>query len=734
MTRMSNSSGLGRFLRTSGLLLSLWVAPLQANDSPPTEASTIDAARSAQIGQQPAAVRAGLFMEQARQEQPRSLAKAQAWAELALAAALGVADARGELDARIMLTNLALLATRPDDAAQQFEDLDRLVQQSDLQQHAAEVLVLRGRWQLVNRHYDEAQASLEQAQSVAQALGDRASEAKALHNQGLLAIRTGQQAQAQPLLEASLALNDADGREREGDANRHYLGFVARDQGRYADALDLHRTVIEHGRARGDTQVIAHSANALGILHAQQGQSAEALDYFQEAAEAHGQLGDRYSEAMAYINVGNTHANSGDWVLSLPALDRGLAIATAENSTDAEILARAERSKALLALERNEEAEADARRAMQLADAGATSMRVHQATQALGLVLVRLGEHADAEEMFMRSVQASKESGRQTEQADALHALAQAQTALGKHAEANGHLEAYVTLIKSLRDDEMTRKLAELRVQLETRQRESELEARQQRINLLEQQAEQQSRIRLLMVAALLSSALLILALVSRHRTRQRAESQLRAQHELIAKANLDLAEAADTDVLTGARNRRYFQRVVLPSLHEAQGQQRSHAVLLIDADHFKRVNDEHGHDVGDAALLAIVAAWRGLLGGSDVLVRWGGEEFLLILFDRPPHAVKQCVVDGLSATRAQAIPVTAGPPLRISVSVGWVCGPWPEADPTHLLALADRALLQAKAMGRDRGYGVHLGLDLGGVTAPERLLHLSSLALDEAR
>lgn len=709
------------------VLATLMLSPLRA------EPPVVDPAVRANIEQHPAAERGTLYLEQAKIEQPRSLELAETWAGLALAQAQAGGDHELELDARLRLALLALLATRPDDAQPHLLASEGLVLDPKLRTREAEVLVLRGRWQIVTRRFDEAAASLARAEALAQQLGDRTSQADALHNQGLLAIRTGRQQEAQPLIEASLALNDADGREREADANRHYLGFIARDQGRYADALEFHRVVLEHGRARHDAQAIAHSANALGILYAQQEQNDEALSYFREAAGAYGTLGDRYSEAMAYINIGNTLEGDRNWREALPPLERGLEIAIGEGSVDAEILARAERAKVLLELDRPDEAEADARRAVELVDAGATSTRQHQATAALGRVLARKGDLAGAERMLERSVSASRESGRKSEQYEVQSELADVEFALGKHAEAFEHLEASTALFKEIRDAETTRKLAELRVQLETRQREAELAAQQQRIELLEQQAEQQSRIRLLMVAALLSSVLMTLALVSRFRTRQRAERELRAQNALIAKANADLAEAVDTDVLTGARNRRYFNRVLVPRLQAAQLDGIPHALALIDADRFKSINDHHGHDVGDVALLAIVRAWNSALGADDVLVRWGGEEFLAVLFDCPPAAVRQSVERGLAATREQEV-LSAGLRIPVSVSVGWACGPWPGADARQLLALADRALLLAKAQGRDRGYGVHPGLDLGGATSPDQLLDLTGLPLDAVR
>lgn len=709
------------------LLATLMLSPLKA------EPPTVDPAVRASIEQHPASERSALYLAQAKAEQPRSLELAEAWAGLALTQAQADGDHAAELDARLMLALLALLATRADAAQPHLLALESLVLDPDLRSRAAEVLVLRGRWQIVNRQFDEAAASLTRAEQLARQVGDRTSEARALHNQGLLAIRTGRQQEAQPLIEASLALNDADGRERDADANRHYLGFIARDQGRYADALEFHRVVLEHGRARQDAQAIAHSANALGILYAQQEQNDEALGYFREAAEAYGTLGDRYSEAMAYINIGNTLEGDELWREALAPLERGLQIAIAEGSVDAEILARAERAKVLLELDRPDEAEADARRAVELVDAGATSTRQHQATAALGRVLARKGKPAEAERVLERSVAASRESGRKSEQYEVLGELAGVEFALGRHAEAFEHLQASTALFKEVRDAETTRKLAELRVQLETRRREAELAAQQQQIALLEQQAEQQSRIRLLMVAALLSSVLMILALISRFRTRQRAEALLRAQNALIAKANADLAEAVDTDALTGTRNRRYFHRAVMPRLEAAQLDGSPHALVLIDADRFKSINDHHGHDVGDVALLAIVRAWAGALGPEDVLVRWGGEEFLAVLFDCAPAAVRQRVERGLAATREQEV-LSAGVRVPVSVSVGWACGPWPDADPRQLLALADRALLHAKAQGRDRGYGAHPGLDLVGATSPDQLLDLGEVRLDEAR
>jgi diguanylate cyclase (GGDEF)-like protein len=159
-----------------------------------------------------------------------------------------------------------------------------------------------------------------------------------------------------------------------------------------------------------------------------------------------------------------------------------------------------------------------------------------------------------------------------------------------------------------------------------------------------------------------------------------------------------DLANQAYTDPLTGALNRQGLREVLMKRLHVAGHVDAEMAVVFMDIDHFKRINDEHGHDTGDEVLKRFAAAIRGEVRASDKLVRWGGEEFLLLCPETDvTHAM--AMVEKLRASlTAQAWPHG----LRVTSSFG-VTSLTPEEDIGAAIKRADGALYRAKANGRNR-------------------------------
>ncbi len=166
----------------------------------------------------------------------------------------------------------------------------------------------------------------------------------------------------------------------------------------------------------------------------------------------------------------------------------------------------------------------------------------------------------------------------------------------------------------------------------------------------------------------------------------------------LEAAAALNRADAvraaqvrADTDALTGLPNRRAWDRAIAGRLAEARAAGRRLTVALVDLDHFKRFNDEHGHQAGDRLLRGAAAAWRSELRGTDVLARYGGEEFALVA---PDCGVEDAV--GLAERLRAAVPGDT----TCSIGVAEWDG---DEDAEALLARADAALYRAKRTGRDR-------------------------------
>lgn len=163
------------------------------------------------------------------------------------------------------------------------------------------------------------------------------------------------------------------------------------------------------------------------------------------------------------------------------------------------------------------------------------------------------------------------------------------------------------------------------------------------------------------------------------------------------------LEQLSKTDSLTGAINRRHFMELLEHELRQARRYERPLAVVMIDLDHFKRVNDEHGHLAGDAVLLAAAGAITRSLRDSDVVGRYGGEEFALILPNTDLAGARE-VAERCRASVASSRAPTGGGTVGVTASMGIASYPAADIDTVDdLLRAADQALYRAKAAGRDR-------------------------------
>jgi diguanylate cyclase (GGDEF)-like protein/PAS domain S-box-containing protein len=163
-----------------------------------------------------------------------------------------------------------------------------------------------------------------------------------------------------------------------------------------------------------------------------------------------------------------------------------------------------------------------------------------------------------------------------------------------------------------------------------------------------------------------------------------------------------ELLRLATTDALTGIANRRCLLEHVEQELARFRRSRQPGALLMLDLDHFKRINDRHGHAAGDAVLKHFAALMQSHLRRIDFVGRLGGEEFVIVLADTPASGARVFAERLCEAVAAQAL-VTGDGELRYTVSIG--VAPFADADAgTHaLLARADAALYRAKQNGRNR-------------------------------
>jgi diguanylate cyclase (GGDEF)-like protein len=166
----------------------------------------------------------------------------------------------------------------------------------------------------------------------------------------------------------------------------------------------------------------------------------------------------------------------------------------------------------------------------------------------------------------------------------------------------------------------------------------------------------------------------------------------------------VELYEAAIRDALTGAYTRRYLGERLHAELSYAARHRTPVAVLMLDLDHFKNVNDRHGHEAGDTVLRVVVEQLRRVLRPEDVLARYGGEE-LCILLRGLDTAQAASLAERLRASVASLRIAAADAVIGVTVSIG-VASTRPDLDRPEawsLIERADRALYVAKRAGRDR-------------------------------
>jgi diguanylate cyclase len=161
------------------------------------------------------------------------------------------------------------------------------------------------------------------------------------------------------------------------------------------------------------------------------------------------------------------------------------------------------------------------------------------------------------------------------------------------------------------------------------------------------------------------------------------------------------LAELAARDDLTGLFNRRHMGELMAQQSAAGQRAGDGFAVALVDLDHFKRINDTHGHAVGDKVLRAFAEQAGAAMRGTDIVGRWGGEEFLVIYPRSTAQEAEQAAARLRERVAAAVVTTPCGQPLRFTVSIGLTEHVPPESIDA-LVERADRAMYRAKSLGRD--------------------------------
>lgn len=191
-------------------------------------------------------------------------------------------------------------------------------------------------------------------------------------------------------------------------------------------------------------------------------------------------------------------------------------------------------------------------------------------------------------------------------------------------------------------------------------------------------------------------------ALQIRERELMEANDALHRNLREIDELQEQLREQANRDPLTGLYNRRYLDSTLERELARCKRDGDPLALILIDIDHFKQVNDTYGHQAGDEVLLRLAAMLAGMARAGDVACRYGGEEFLLLMPTMPLASARERA-EALRAAFADVEVPFGAFKLRTTVSVGIAAYPGHGISADELIRNADTALYRAKNLGRNR-------------------------------
>jgi len=299
----------------------------------------------------------------------------------------------------------------------------------------------------------------------------------------------------------------------------------------------------------------------------------------------------------------------------------------------------------------------------------------------LGQAEAGLGNHAQALAYYARSAAALERSDNRRYLALLYRARAHSEQALGRHDAAFTDLERYLDLQESITAAERGQQAQLLRSQFENNRVASEEALRERQLQALLQAR----RWQWLAIALGGVLVLLLAALIVRQVARMKR-----------------LREIASTDPLTGVANRRSIEQLGEEAIVRARSTNQQLSALVLDVDHFKKVNDGHGHLTGDQVLARIASTFRGALRQFDLLGRTGGEEFLVVLPDTGPagaEAIAERLRDSIETMDCSDI--AEGLRTTVSIGIATLC----DSDDglRELVARADAALYRAKHDGRNR-------------------------------
>ena len=472
--------------------------------------------------------------------------------------------------------------------------------------------------------------------------------------------RTGHHDDALRAYHEAITLADRDGPEwRQLDLRSGLVGVLL-DALQPERAREVDRDIARRAAALHDESALGSVANHEAIILSDGGDAAATLAAWRGAIEHSRLAGSRRDVALNLADIADYYLTHGEFQTALDMSHRALSMARDLHSDSGLSVALGNIGLALISLHRKDEGMQYLREAMAVDERTSTSATIAASLLEASEYLEKAGYLQDAVQAYRQYRQIDEDAGQQDRQ--------------------RAVLELQETFANEGRQHELDMLAREGKLK-DTEIRHHELELKE-------------------WTAAGIASLLLavVVGVLAR---------RLRVRNQQLSVSNEALRIQAERDPLTGLANRHFLQAEMArrPAERGLEG-----TLYLLDVDHFKHINDRCGHAGGDTVLIEIAHRLRETLRADDLIIRWGGEEFL-VLVKPMPAGESEAMAQRLLAALANESVLFDGRPVPVSASIGYSQFPLPGADVPvdweRAISLVDTAMYLSKAHGRNCATGI---------------------------
>ncbi|HEX6707728.1 MAG TPA: GGDEF domain-containing protein [Albitalea sp.] len=557
---------------------------------------------------------------------------------------------------------LLAMASEPEAAEKVAQVLDDWARTRGSADAAAAALLVRARALAQRGNLQKADALVTEALTRLPAGAAPLHRLRFLRAQGKIKDDAGRIEDAARVLHEALALADQIGAPWLRAEVRTDLAYVFYEAKQLDRAKSLNAEALEIAGNAQDYTALSRAHNTQGILLDGSGDRDGERREMQAAIADARRAGAKSDEALYMANLADFYLKSGEYKTALQLSEQVLPLVRELKDVGGETVALANIGLAHISLKNTAVGQRFVDQAIAIDEGRGSVTGVSSLLEELGQALEKTGDAPGAVAAFHRHRRLADEILQRDQQ------------------------KAIVELQERFDAERRAKDLALLN-------RESEIKGEQLRRRDLQQ------RLWWLLAATFVLSLAVLLLLYRRVRRSNRA----------LESSNHQLLVQSERDPLTGLANRRHFQAAMKQLAADGK---LAGTVFLVDIDHFKRINDTHGHSAGDGVLTEIARRLRETLREQDLIVRWGGEEFLVIVRTLAPEQVEALARRMLGAM-GHAPVVHEGRSIAVTGSIGYATFP---IEPTLLavsweraINLVDTAMYLAKAHGRNRAYGVRL-------------------------